>query len=126
MKPIEANKDHVFWTQDHKGFFTIRPFYGDNKVFVRFYTNDMDLKHLFSGKKTVELVHKIVSMDLISRPEHAAYLGKEIEKALIALQLKIAYIQDEPLDFGQRVLDVDLLSEKYDPAVHKPFRKKKS
>lgn len=124
MEPIEANKDHVFWIQDPKGFFTIRPFYGDNKVFVRFYTNDNELKHVFSGKKTVELVHKIVEMDLISRPEHAAYLGKEIEKAMIALQLEIAYTQDEPLDFGQKVLDPELLKEKYDPKVHKPFRKK--
>ena len=30
--------------------------------------------------------------------EHAAYLGKELEKAEIALKLGKQYVQDDPLD----------------------------
>jgi len=34
---------------------------------------------------------------LISRLDHAAYLGKEIEKAMVALRNNLHYTQDEEL-----------------------------
>ena len=37
-------------------------------------------------------------MGLISRMEHAAYLGKELEKAYLALKYTLQYVQDDPLD----------------------------
>ncbi|MCF0226901.1 MAG: DUF4346 domain-containing protein, partial [Methanobrevibacter sp.] len=37
---------------------------------------------------------KIIEKDLVTRLEHAAYLGVELEKAEIAMNLRKDYIQD--------------------------------
>lgn len=113
MEPIEVNEKDVKWVKDPKGFFTIKPFFGDKKVFVRHYTNDMKLKHLFSGENTSAILQKILSMDLVSLDEHIGYLGKEIEKAVIALENKIEYVQDKDLDFSKTVIDENKLNECY-------------
>ncbi|MEA3346473.1 MAG: DUF4346 domain-containing protein [Candidatus Auribacterota bacterium] len=34
---------------------------------------------------------------MVSRLDHAAYLGKEIEKAIIALKNELLYVQDKEL-----------------------------
>jgi dihydropteroate synthase len=39
----------------------------------------------------------IIREKLITKLDHAAYLGKELEKAAIALNLGRSYVQDEPL-----------------------------
>ena len=44
MGNIDENEDSE-WVQDPRGFFTIKPFFGDKKVFVRHYTNDMKLRN---------------------------------------------------------------------------------
>ena len=39
----------------------------------------------------------IIREKLISNYDHAAYLGKELEKAAMALRIGRSYVQDEPL-----------------------------
>ena len=46
----------------------------------------------------MQIIHAFVKRKLISRLDHAAYLGKEIEKALIALKYRLSYVQDEDLE----------------------------
>ncbi len=41
-----------------------------------------------------------IRMGLVSRLDHAAYLGRELQKAEIAARLGKSYVQDEELDFG--------------------------
>ncbi len=41
-----------------------------------------------------------IRMGLISRLDHAAYLGRELEKAEMAARLGKSYVQDSELDFG--------------------------
>ena len=36
-------------------------------------------------------------------PKHAAYLARELQKAYIALQQNIEYIQDDELDFDKKI-----------------------
>ncbi len=98
---IDTSKKQRKWNQDPKGYFTIRPFPERGKIFVRYYTNSHELVHTFSGNKTVELVHELVERGLVSRPEHAGYLGREIEKAHIAMRLGIEYVQDKELELGK-------------------------
>jgi dihydropteroate synthase len=43
------------------------------------------------------LIQEIIERALISRLDHAAYLGREIEKAMIALKYNLKYSQDEDL-----------------------------
>ena len=49
------------------------------------------------GRNAKEVLDTILRLRLVSSLEHAAYLGRELAKAEIALSLKKSYEQDEPL-----------------------------
>jgi len=49
------------------------------------------------GRNAKEVLDTILRLGLVSPLEHAAYLGRELAKAEIALSLKKSYEQDEPL-----------------------------
>jgi len=93
---IDTTSIKLKWVQDPKGYFTIKPFPMRKKVYVRYYKNNK-LKKTFSGINTSQIVQKLIEEGLISRLDHAAYLGKEIEKAIIALKNNLNYVQDEKL-----------------------------
>ncbi len=52
---------------------------------------------IIKGKTAEEIYAKIVEMGLVTRLDHAAYLGSELAKAEIALKTGKEYIQDNPL-----------------------------
>ena len=52
----------------------------------------------YHGKNPENLYYKIIADGWITKLQHAAYLGKELYKASVALRLKINYVQDEELD----------------------------
>jgi len=52
---------------------------------------------IIKGKTAEEIYAKIVEMGLVTRFDHAAYLGSELAKAEIALKTVKEYIQDSPL-----------------------------
>ncbi len=52
------------------------------------------------GSSADDILSTIISNNLISNLEHAAYLGKELTKAEIALKLNKNYVQDLDLNFG--------------------------
>lgn len=66
-------------------------------VFVRHYDVENNLRQTFAGITSSQIIQEIIEGGLISRLEHAAYLGKEIEKAIIALNNRLNYVQDEEL-----------------------------
>lgn len=101
MKTITASRQDLYWKEDPLGFFTIKPFPEERVIKVRYYKNHK-LVYLFVGKTPEELYYKITSSGLISRLEHAAYLGKELEKAYLALKYDLQYVQDDPLDITQK------------------------
>ena len=49
------------------------------------------------GRDAAEVYQTILRRGLVRRYEHAAYLGKELTKAELALRLGRSYVQDEPL-----------------------------
>ena len=53
---------------------------------------------MIDTSRRMQIIHAFVKRKLISRLDHAAYLGKEIEKALIALKYRLSYVQDEDLE----------------------------
>jgi dihydropteroate synthase-like protein len=57
-------------------------------------------KAVIVGKNAKEILDTIISMNLVSRLDHAGYLGRELKKAEIALKLGKSYVQDEELNFG--------------------------
>ena len=52
---------------------------------------------IIKGSDSRTVYQTIIREKLITKHDHAAYLGKELEKAAIALRLGRSYVQDEPL-----------------------------
>jgi dihydropteroate synthase len=52
---------------------------------------------IIKGKTAESVYSKIVEMGLVTKLDHAAYLGSELAKAEIALRTGKDYIQDSPL-----------------------------
>jgi dihydropteroate synthase-like protein len=50
-----------------------------------------------AGGNARDILNTLIDMGLITRLDHAGYLGRELEKAEIALALERSYNQDEPL-----------------------------
>lgn len=99
--------DRAEWTLDPKGYFTIKPFYKEKKIACRFYTNDHKRKCLIYGDHARDIYNTIVRMGLVSRFEHAAYLGKELMKAEIAMKNDLHFNQDEELDLKKKATKKD-------------------
>ncbi|MBS7625670.1 dihydropteroate synthase-like protein [Candidatus Bathyarchaeota archaeon] len=55
------------------------------------------------GSDPEGLIDTLIDSRLVTRLEHAFYLGKELEKAKIALETGKCYIQDFKLDFGEYI-----------------------
>ena len=67
-------------------------------VAVHFGTVQMEKPlHVVKGKTAESVYAKIIESGLVTRLDHAAYLGKELAKAEIALRTGKEYIQDNPL-----------------------------
>ena len=59
--------------------------------------SDKNPTTIIKGRTTRDVYQTIIRKCLISNYDHAAYLGKELEKAFIALKLDRSYVQDEDL-----------------------------
>ncbi len=52
------------------------------------------------GENAKEIIDTVIRLGLISRLDHAGYLGRELKKAELASKLGKSYVQDEELNFG--------------------------
>jgi len=91
------------WKQDNRGYFLIKLDRKANKIDVGFCKERNVISMKITGKTPQEIYHTIIKKNLINKLEHAAYLGKELHKAHVALQLNIEYVQDDELDFRKRI-----------------------
>ena len=85
---VEASNDHKF-EPDSAGSFRIflsggRILAGNGKITV-------------AGTSARDMLNTLIDRGLVGRLDHAGYLGRELERAEIALHLGRSYIQDEPL-----------------------------
>jgi tetrahydromethanopterin S-methyltransferase subunit A len=79
---------------DPKGYFVVFPDRGRHCIFVEHYTKDGTLTHVFTGERSDHLYATVIDCELISRLDHAAYLGKELARAEQALKTGEPYVQD--------------------------------
>lgn len=79
---------------DPNGYFIIFPDRINDRIAVEHYDNGGTLAHVLMGKKADEICATIVAQELVSRLDHAAYLGKELALAERALRTGEAYVQD--------------------------------
>lgn len=83
----KGNEKHGY---DPEGFFKI--FVDDDIKAVHFRNRKPNL--VITGKNAKEISDTIFNLDLVSDMSHAFYLGRELEKAEIALKTGKSYVQD--------------------------------
>jgi dihydropteroate synthase-like protein len=84
---------------DPKGVFKITiDSNAESIVALHFATAEADKpSNIVKGKTAQAVYAKIVEMGLVTRLDHAAYLGNELAKAEVALKTGKDYVQDNPL-----------------------------
>lgn len=92
--------------RDPAGFFVLYPDAQRNRIVVEHYTNAGVLDVVLSGQGPADLYVEIVARGLVTRLDHAAYLGRELARAERALGTGEGYVQDraageeEPVSAG--------------------------
>lgn len=86
------------WSQDPSGYFTIQVSHDRHEIVVEHHDNSGKILRMLAGKNAEDLYHHIINrMSLISRLDHAAYLGRELGKAETALFNNADYEQETGL-----------------------------
>lgn len=84
---------------DSEGYFLIRVDSINNNIEVGFCNSKNIVILKVIGKKPIEIYHTIINkISLDIRKDHCAYLGRELQKAYIALKKRIKYVQDDELE----------------------------
>jgi tetrahydromethanopterin S-methyltransferase subunit A len=86
--PVEAVK------LDKTGYFVVMPLLDSKLIQVEYYLYDNSLVRVYEGATARALYLKLVEDGCVSELNHAAYLGKELAKAELSLQMGFKYIQD--------------------------------
>ncbi len=93
---VEIMAEETTAEMDPSGFFRIFIDSQIQKVIVSHYENTIENStptRSFFGETAESLYKEIINAQIISRFDHAAYLGKELQRAEIALKYGTEYIQ---------------------------------
>ncbi|HEX9914630.1 MAG TPA: DUF4346 domain-containing protein, partial [Candidatus Bathyarchaeia archaeon] len=83
---------------DKKGWFKVQVDREAGEIVAAHYRPGEDEPStVIRGCDAREVYQTIIRLNLVSKLDHAAYLGKELEKAAVALKLGRSYTQDEEL-----------------------------
>lgn len=88
------------FVMDPTGYFLIRIIPEKKEIEVALCTERNTIAKKVIGKKPLEIYQTCIKENMLSRLDHAAYLGRELQKAYIALQQGLKYIQDDELVFN--------------------------
>jgi tetrahydromethanopterin S-methyltransferase subunit A len=79
---------------DPSGFFIIYPNKEEGKIYLEHYLKDGTLNETIYGEDPVLIASTAIELGLVSRLDHAAYLGRELEKAYLSICFDFQYVQD--------------------------------
>ncbi len=101
MKEVQAKyNDEKEFQMDPEGYFLIKTNPKTKDIEVGFCREPNKVALKVTGKKPIEIYQTIINKERLSiRKDHCAYLGRELQKAYLALQLGLEYIQDDELKF---------------------------
>ena len=98
MKLIKGKYDDLKdYKYDIKGYFLIRVNKAKKEIEAGHCKQNNIILHKITGKRASDVYFSIIKAGLVSRLDHAAYLGKELTKAELALNYNLEYVQDEEL-----------------------------
>ncbi len=92
--PIEKAEAPGKLLLDPAGYFVVTPDRTHQQLVLEHYSNKGVLSRIFSAGTAAALYTHIIKLGLISRLDHAAYLGRELARAEHALLSGENYIQD--------------------------------
>jgi len=84
------------WEPDSEGFFVILTDDTSESIICEHYTTESIRNEVIKGMNAGSIYKTAIRRGLVSRLDHAAYLGKELGKAEISLRLGEKYVQDKP------------------------------
>lgn len=79
---------------DKAGYFVILPVPGKGIISVEHYAGDNRLLRIIEGRDARSLYSTIIGNGWVSQLSHAAYLGKELQRAELSMKLGFKYLQD--------------------------------
>jgi tetrahydromethanopterin S-methyltransferase subunit A len=82
---------------DPAGFFIVLPQRQKGVIVCEHYENSGRLAHVIEGRQAALIAATVVERGLVTQLDHAAYLGRELAKAEVALSIGISYEQDAAL-----------------------------
>ncbi len=88
---------------DPKGYFVVFPDKGRDAIIVEHYLNSGVLNQIIEGTEIGSIYMTIIEQGLVSKLDHAAYLGKELARAEISLRTGTPYIQDQAQDAPETI-----------------------
>jgi tetrahydromethanopterin S-methyltransferase subunit A len=101
VKPVKISAVEVIRAEkvkktelDKGGYFVILPLKEKGIISVEHYSNDNRLLRIIEGKDAVSLYRSIVANGWVTQLSHAAYLGKELDRAELSMKLGFKYVQD--------------------------------
>ena len=87
---------------DKAGYFVIYPDRPKAALVVEHYTNKGVLDAVIEGRSATAIYSTVIARDLISRLDHAAYLGRELARAEESLRSGSKFVQDAAPDRVER------------------------
>jgi tetrahydromethanopterin S-methyltransferase subunit A len=82
---------------DKAGFFVVLPQDATGRIICEHYENSGRLAHVIEGREGAVIAATAIEEGLLTQVDHAAYLGRELAKAEIALKTGSHYEQDAAL-----------------------------
>lgn len=91
---IQSGHNPNRMTPDPRGYFVVYPDRSRHVISLEHYSNEGVLTTLIEGKSASEVYHPVIEKKLLSRLDHACYLGRELAKAEQSLMTGQKYVQD--------------------------------
>ena len=92
--PVETAHTPQRLVLDPAGYFVVYPDQVHQQIALEHYTNKGVLDRVFTATDPAALYATVIDEELISRLDHAAYLGRELARAEQSLQSGDQYVQD--------------------------------
>lgn len=93
-KPLIEAQEPQKLILDPSGFFIIYPKKDEGRIYLEHYLKNGTLNETIYGEDPVLIASTAVEHGLVSRLDHAAYLGRELEKAFLSICYGFQYVQD--------------------------------
>ena len=92
--PVIQAKKTVKLILDPSGFFIIYPKKDEDRIYLEHYRADGMVNEIIFGEDPISIATTAIERGLVSKLDHAAYLGRELEKAYLSMLHGFLYVQD--------------------------------